>query len=162
MLVRDTPQNIVEFFGASILPHYNGENQLQLFLELMPGESITVCNSGLKCVCTTYTCMHMYTNIIRTHKVIHIPCSYTGCLQGFVFENGPLSPETTLNYSYQLFEALDYLHQRLKIIHCDIRREFLHQLTSYTCYSQLRMHVYTLIWSSYTSMSVLLSLLFYL
>ena len=40
MLVRDAPQNIVEFFGASILPHYNGNNHLQLFLELMPGECI--------------------------------------------------------------------------------------------------------------------------
>jgi serine/threonine protein kinase len=48
---------------------------------------------------------------------------YTGCLQEYVFENGPLPPETTLNYSYQLFEALDYLHQQLHVIHCDIKRE---------------------------------------
>ena len=45
------------------------------------------------------------------------------CLQEYVFENGPLPPETTLNYSYQLFEALDYLHQELRVIHCDIKRE---------------------------------------
>ena len=36
-LVSDAPPNIVEFFGASILPHYSGSNRLQLFLELMPG-----------------------------------------------------------------------------------------------------------------------------
>ena len=40
-----------------------------------------------------------------------------------MFENGPLSAETTLNYGYQLFEALDYLHHTLKVIHCDIKRE---------------------------------------
>ena len=40
-----------------------------------------------------------------------------------MFENGPLPPDTTLNYSYQLFEALDYLHQELRVIHCDIKRE---------------------------------------
>lgn len=38
MLVRDAPLNIVEFFGASILPQYDGNNRLQLFLELMPGK----------------------------------------------------------------------------------------------------------------------------
>ena len=57
--------------------------------------------------------------------VVTIPPSLLtlpGCLQGYVYEYGPLSPETTLNYSYQLFEALDYLHQTLKIIHCDIKR----------------------------------------
>ena len=37
-LVSDAPPNIVEFFGASILPHYSGSNRLQLFLELMPGQ----------------------------------------------------------------------------------------------------------------------------
>ena len=40
-----------------------------------------------------------------------------------MFENGPLPPDTTLNYSFQLFEALDYLHQELRVIHCDIKRE---------------------------------------
>ena len=41
-LVRDAPPNIVEFFGASIVPYYNGNN-LQLFLELMPGENTVLC-----------------------------------------------------------------------------------------------------------------------
>ena len=40
-----------------------------------------------------------------------------------MFENGPLPPDTTLNFSFQLFEALDYLHQELRVIHCDIKRE---------------------------------------
>ncbi|CAI8017544.1 Mitogen-activated protein kinase kinase kinase 1 [Geodia barretti] len=89
-LVSDAPPNIVEFFGASILPHYSGSNRLQLFLELMPG-----------------------------------------CLQEYVFENGPLPPDTTLNYSFQLFEALDYLHQELRVIHCDIKPANL--LIDYNC-----------------------------
>ena len=65
-----------------------------------------------------YTLYHMLL-IIYTHTHTH---THTGCLQGYVFENGPLSTESTLNYSYQLFEALDYLHQELRVIHCDIKR----------------------------------------
>ena len=104
----------------------------QLFLEVMPGECIK--QSVIQVLGVHYLdiCTYIQTSYELTHKVIHIPCSDTGCLQGFVFENGPLSPETTLNYSYQLFEALDYLHQRLKVIHCDIKREFLHQHNFYT------------------------------
>ena len=45
-LVNDAPPNIVEFFGASILPHFSGNHNLQLFLELMPGE----------CQIHVYTC----------------------------------------------------------------------------------------------------------
>ena len=43
-LVSDAPPNIVEFFGASILPHYSGSNRLQLFLELMPGPGRSLCS----------------------------------------------------------------------------------------------------------------------
>lgn len=66
----------------------------------------------------THTCY-----IVQINYYYNMLCLCTGCLQGYVFDNGPLCPDTTLNYSYQLFEALDYLHQRLKVIHCDIKRE---------------------------------------
>ena len=33
--------------------------------------------------------------------------------------------EKVHHYAYQLFDAVDFLHHKLKIIHCDIKRESL-------------------------------------
>ena len=36
--------------------------------------------------------------------------------------------EKVHHYAYQLFDAVDFLHHKLKIVHCDIKRESLHVL----------------------------------
>ena len=49
----------------------------------------------------------------------------TGCLQSFVTDidkNGPLLFDKVVDFSYQLFSALDFLHSSLKILHRDIKR----------------------------------------
>jgi len=77
-LTRSAPPNIVEYFGAAMLPSH--PSTIQLFLELMPS-----------------------------------------CLQGYIFKCGPLSVEKVHHYAYQLFDAVDFLHHKLKIVHCDIK-----------------------------------------
>ncbi|XP_019848854.1 PREDICTED: spindle assembly checkpoint kinase-like [Amphimedon queenslandica] len=76
---KDHPPNIVEFYGASLLP-LQVETKLQLFLELMP-------------------------------------C----CLQSYLYNGGPLSVEDAHNYACQLFDALDYLHGKINLVHSDIK-----------------------------------------
>lgn len=81
-ITKDHPPNIVEFYGASLLPSLSvaDSTKLQIFLELMP-------------------------------------C----CLQSYMFNGGPLSIEDSHNYACQLFEALDFLHRRINIVHSDIK-----------------------------------------
>ena len=52
-------------------------------------------------------------------------CIHAGCLQSFVTDkdkNGPLLFDKVVDFSYQLFSALDFLHSGLKILHRDIKR----------------------------------------
>jgi serine/threonine protein kinase len=78
-IAEHSPPNIVEFYGASLLPH-PVDGVVQLFLELMP-------------------------------------C----CLQSYLFNGGPLSIEDVHNYSCQLFDALEFLHNKINLVHSDIK-----------------------------------------
>ena len=49
--------------------------------------------------------------------------SVSGCLQSYLYTAGPLSVEDCHNYACQLFEALEFLHQKINIVHADIKRE---------------------------------------
>ena len=46
-----------------------------------------------------------------------------GCLQSYLFNGGPLSVEDCHNYACQLFDALDFLHTKINLVHSDIKRE---------------------------------------
>ncbi len=45
------------------------------------------------------------------------------CLQGWLFKSGPIPLINVHHYACQLFDALDFLHNKHGIIHCDIKRE---------------------------------------
>lgn len=47
-----------------------------------------------------------------------------GCLQSYLYNGGPLSVEDCHNYACQIFEALEFLHQKINIVHADIKRKF--------------------------------------
>ena len=49
----------------------------------------------------------------------------TACLYSHLNENGPFGNEDLHHFGYQLFDALDYLHSKLRIIHCDVKRKAL-------------------------------------
>ena len=49
--------------------------------------------------------------------------SFSACLQGYLFKCGPFA----LGKVYQLFDAVDFLHYKLKIVHCYIKREFVNK-----------------------------------
>ena len=57
--------------------------------------------------------------------------SSLACLQGYLFKCGPLALEKVHHYAYQLFDAIDFLHHKLKIVHCDIKREFVNDNNSH-------------------------------
>ena len=110
LLMDCQPPSIVEFYGASLLPNLIKEQRrLQLFLELMPGDSRRERKgtSGNLMVDTSSSSSS----------------SLSVCMQGFLYSCGPLPVEDAHNYCYQLFEALDFLHSRVNIIHSDLKRE---------------------------------------
>ena len=43
-------------------------------------------------------------------------------MQNYLFHGGPLSVENAHNYACQLFEALDFLHNKLHLVHSDLKR----------------------------------------
>ena len=48
---------------------------------------------------------------------------FLGCLQSYLYNGGPLSVEDAHNYICQLFDALDYLHSKINLVHSDIKRK---------------------------------------
>lgn len=42
-------------------------------------------------------------------------------LYDMLIQNGPLGADDVIHYSYQMFDALDFLHTKLMIVHCDIK-----------------------------------------
>ncbi len=42
-------------------------------------------------------------------------------MQAYTFRNGPLTMSDVHHFSYQLFDALEYLHNKERIIHCDVK-----------------------------------------
>ena len=56
-------------------------------------------------------------NTITTNSIV-----VTGCLQSYLYSAGPLSMEDCHNYACQVFEALDFLHQKINVVHADIKR----------------------------------------
>ena len=61
---------------------------------------------------------------LRTYVLVYI---WVGCLQSFVTDkdkNGPLLFDKVVDFSYQLFSALDFLHSSLRILHRDIKRTY--------------------------------------
>ena len=49
-------------------------------------------------------------------------CLFTGCMQNYLYHGGPLSIENAHNYACQLFEALDFLHNKINLVHSDLKR----------------------------------------
>ena len=49
----------------------------------------------------------------------------TACLHAYLHDNGPFGIEDLHHFGYQLFNALEYLHSTLRIIHCDVKRKAL-------------------------------------
>ncbi len=44
-------------------------------------------------------------------------------MQSYLHRNGPLPMSDVHHFSFQLFDALEFLHNRELIIHCDIKRK---------------------------------------
>ena len=42
-------------------------------------------------------------------------------LYDLLAHNGPLMVDDVIHYAYQMFDALDFLHTKLEIVHCDIK-----------------------------------------
>ena len=65
------------------------------------------------------------------HQLFNRSFYLVGCLQSFVTDkdkNGPLLFDKVVDFSYQLFSALDFLHSNLRILHRDIKRMFDHDI----------------------------------
>ena len=70
-----------------------------------------------------------------THHTIHTPTQWThphnghthitASLYDLLKHNGPLIADDVIHYSYQMFDALDFLHTKLMMVHCDIKRKHL-------------------------------------
>ena len=72
-----------------------------------------------------------------------------GSLQSFVTDkdkNGPLLFDKVVDFSYQLFSALEFLHSIMRILHRNIKRMIvviLRALTHYLYWGQQIMYVWT-------------------
>lgn len=105
-------RNIVEYFGAAMLPSFSG-NLVQLFMEIMPSEWVSN-GSGRS--------QNLYSSCFFFSPPI-LPLDPTASMQSYLFKNGPLTMGDVHHYAFQLFDALEYLHNKESIIHCDIKRK---------------------------------------
>ena len=66
---------------------------------------------------------HIVLSVCVEKGTLNLVSLFLACLQGYLFAKGPLRLEDVHHFAYQLFEAVDFLHHKLKIVHCDIKRK---------------------------------------
>ena len=112
---------------------------------------VSLCNYNSMCNSSTIT-IHIMFNL-RTYVLVYI---WVGCLQSFVTDkdkNGPLLFDKVVDFSYQLFSALDFLHSSLRILHRDIKRTYDNACIKkivYIVISTMHAHVHTQCIHTYT------------